>query len=82
MDLLTHSQNATHLYVGDLFYSIGIEGFPGGSDGKKSSCNVGDLGLIPGLGRSPGEENSFPLQHSGLKNSMDYKVHGVTKSQM
>ena len=43
-------------------------GFPGGSDGKESACNVGDLGLIPGLGRSPGEENSYPLQYSGLEN--------------
>ena len=47
------------------------EGFPGGSDGKESACNVGDSGLIPGLGRSPGEGNSCPLQNSGLENSMD-----------
>ena len=39
-------------------------GFPGGSDGKESTCNAGDLGSIPGLGRSPGEENSYPLQYS------------------
>ena len=45
--------------------------FPGGSDDKKSACNVGDLGLIPELGRSPGEGNSYPLQYSGLENSMD-----------
>ena len=45
-------------------------GFPGGSDGKKSSCNVGDLGSIPGLGRSPGEGKGYPLQCSGLENSM------------
>ena len=44
--------------------------FPGGSAGKESTCNVGDLGLIPGLCRSPGEENSYPLQYSDLKNSM------------
>ena len=55
-------------------------GFPGGSDGKKSSCNVGDLGSIPGSGRSPGEGNTYPLQYSGLENSMDYIVCGVTKS--
>ena len=42
-----------------------------GSDGKESACNVGDLGLIPGLGRSPGEGNGYPLQYSGLENSMD-----------
>ena len=46
-------------------------GFPGGSDGKESACNAGDLGSIPGLGRSPGEGNSYPLQCSGLENSMD-----------
>ena len=55
-------------------------GFPCGSAGKESACNVGDLGLIPGLGRFPGEEKGYPLQYSGLENSMDYKVHGVTKS--
>ena len=47
------------------------EGFPGGSDGKESSCSVGDLGLIPGLGRFPGEGKGYPLQYSGLENSMD-----------
>ena len=41
-------------------------GFPGGSAGKEPTCNAGDLGSIPGLGRSPGEGNSYPLQHSGL----------------
>ena len=46
-------------------------GFPGGSDGKVSARNVGDLGLIPGLGRSPGEGNGNPLQYSCLENSMD-----------
>ena len=56
-------------------------GFPGGSAGKESSCNVGDLGFIPGLGRSHGEGNSYPLQYSGLENSMDCIVHGVAKSQ-
>ena len=44
-------------------------GFPGSSAGKESACDAGDLGLIPGLGRSPGEGN-YPLQHSGLENSM------------
>ena len=59
-----------------------IKGFPGGSAGKDSSaCNVGDLGSIPGLGRSPGEGSSYPLQYSGLENSMDCIVHGVAKSQ-
>ena len=45
--------------------------FPGGSAGKESTCNVEDLGLIPGLGRSPGEGKGSPLQYSGLENSMD-----------
>ena len=48
---------------------------------KKSACNVGDLGSIPGPGRSPGEGKGYPLQYSGVKNSMDCIVHGVTKSQ-
>ena len=52
-----------------------------GSAGKESACNVGDLGLIPGLGRSPGEGNGYPLQYSGLENSMDCTVHGVIKSR-
>ena len=56
-------------------------GFPVGSAGKESICNVGDLGLISGLGRSLGEGNGYPLQHSGLENSMDCIVHAVAKSQ-
>ena len=56
------------------------QGFPCGSAGKESVCNVGDLGLIPGLGRSPGEGKGHPLQYSGLENSMDCIVRGVTKS--
>ena len=55
-------------------------GFPCGSAGKESLCNVGDLGLIPGLRRSPGEGNRYPLQYSGLENSIDSIVHGVAKS--
>ena len=55
-------------------------GFPGGSDGKESAHSAGDLGLIPGLGRSPAEGNGYPLQYSDLENSMDYS-HGVAKSQ-
>ena len=46
-------------------------GFPGGSAGKESTCNAGDLGLIPGLGRSPGEGEGYPPQYSGLKNSFN-----------
>ena len=64
---------------------FGSKGFPGGSAGKESACNAGDLGSIPGLGRSPGEGNGYPLQDSCLENSMDSgawqaTVHGVTKS--
>ena len=56
-------------------------GFPGDSAGKESTCNVGDLGSIPGLGRSPGEGKGYPLQYSGLENSMDCMVYGVAKSR-
>ena len=49
-------------------------GIPGGSAGKESACNAGDLGLIPGLGRSPGEGSGYPLQYSGLENSVDYSM--------
>ena len=52
------------------------------SAGKESTCNVGDLDLIPGLGRSPGEGNGYPLQYSGLENAMDCIVNGVAESDM
>ena len=60
-------------------------GFPGGSAGKESACNAGDLGSIPGLGRPPGEGNGYPLQYSDLENSMDRgtwwaAVYGVAQS--
>ena len=58
-----------------------VKGFPCGSAGKESTCNVGDLGSIPGLGRSPGEGKGYPLQYSGLENSLDCIVPGVTKSR-
>ena len=59
--------------------------FPGDSDGKESTCNVGDLGSISGSGKSPRERNGYPLQHSCLENSMDSgawqaAVHGVPTS--
>ena len=68
-------------------YSVGIvytSYFPGGSDGKESTCNTGDPGLIPGLGRSPGEGNGNLLLYSYLENPMDREawratVHGITK---
>ena len=61
------------------------KGFPGASNSKESACNVGDPGLIPGYGRSPGEGNGNPLQYSFLENSMDRgawqaTVHRVAKS--
>ena len=62
-------------------------GFPGGSDSKESTCNVGDLGSIPGLGRSPGRGHGNPLQYSFLENPhghrslVGYRVSGLTKSQ-
>ena len=58
-----------------------LVGFPGGSAGKESASTAGDLGLIPGLGRSPGEGKGYPLQYSGLENSMDCIVHGVAESR-
>ena len=56
-------------------------GLPGGSAGKESTRNVGDLGSIPGLGRSPGEWKGYPVQYSGLDDSMDCIVHEVAKSR-
>ena len=56
-------------------------GLPKRLSGKESACNAGDLGSFPGLGKSPGEGKGYPLQYSGLENSMDCIVYGVTKSQ-
>ena len=56
-------------------------GFPGGSEGKASACSAGDLGSIPGSGRSPGEENGNPLQYSCLENPMDGEATEVPKSR-
>ena len=62
-----------HLFFSVLLYCHlnEISGFPCGSAGKESTCNAGDLGSIPGLGRSPGEGKGYPLQYSGLENSVD-----------
>ena len=68
----THTHTHTHIY---------IHGFPCGSAGKESACNAGDPGSIPGSGRSPEEGIGYPLQYSGLENSMDCIVYGVAKSQ-
>ena len=57
-------------------------GFPDSSVGKESACNAGDAGSIPGSERSAGEGIGYPLQYSGLENSMDYIVHGVAKTRL
>ena len=57
-----------------------IQGFPDSSVGKESAFMEGDLGLIRGLGRTPGEGKGYPVQYSGLEKSMDYKIRGVAKS--
>ena len=71
----------------DLILGMKCLGFPGDSDGKESTCNAGDLGSIPALGRSPGGRHSNPLQYSCLQNPMDRgawraTVHGVMKLDM
>ena len=75
-----HSSDIHNSNVLIFFIIVPSMGFPCGSAGKQSTCNVGDLGSIPGLGRAPGEGKGYPLQYSGLENSMDYIVHGVAKS--
>ena len=66
---------------GQMAIALWTRGLPCGSAGKESACNAGDLGLVPGSGRSLGEGNGHPLQYSGLENSMDCILHGVTKSR-
>ena len=66
----------------DIISLICTSDFPCGSAGKEEACNVGDLGLIPGLGRSPREGKGYPLQYSGLENSMECIVHGAAKSRI
>ena len=65
-----------------LYLGAPIFGFPGGSVGEEFTCSVRDLDSIFGLGGSLGEEKGYQLQYSGLKNSMNYIVHGVAKSRM
>ena len=64
-----------------MSFCMSAMGFPDSSVGKESSCNAGDLGSIPGLGRSPGEGKGYPFQYSGLENSTDCTVHRVAKSR-
>ena len=63
-----------------IFWSSVLKGFPDNSVGKESTCTARDPSSIPGLGRSPGEGKGYPLQYSGLENSMDCTVHGVAKA--
>ena len=70
MDKDKHKHICISLHIRNLY------SFPCDSAGKESACNAGDLGSIPGLKRSPGEGNSYPLQYSGQENSMDSRVLG------
>ena len=70
-DLWTAKNEDRHLALEISIKPRESGGFPGGSDGKESAGNTGDLGLTPGLGRSPGEGNGNPLQYSCLENPMD-----------
>ena len=81
---MLYSRSLLSVYF--IYSSVYSLGFPGGSDGKKSTCNAGDAGLIPGWVRSPGERNGNPLQYFCLENSMDRgacqaTVHGIAKSR-
>ena len=67
-------------YLWHTYYIYVYIGLHGGSANKESTCNVGDLGSIPGLERSPGEGNGYPFQYSDLENSMNCTVYGVAKS--
>ena len=80
---LTSSPSGSSIIVGvhSIHLPLITEHFPGDSYSKESPCNVGDLGSIPGLRRSPREEDGYPLQYSGRENSMDCIVHGIAKSQ-
>ena len=79
-ELQLQSPEIPHLVMKYFLIYVYTQGFPDSSVGKESACNVGDLGSIPGLGRPPGEGKGYPLQYSGMENSMDYIVHGVAES--
>ena len=84
IDRLDLNLSSFCLFVSSEFYlkkRFLLYSFPCGSAHKESTCNSGDLGLIPELGRSPGEGKGYPLQYSGLENSSDCIVHGVAKSR-
>ena len=70
------------LFLSNRLCNLLICSFPGGSAGKESACNVGDLGSIPGLGRSPGEGKGYRLQCSSLENPMDDSPWGCRESDM
>ena len=77
----TQYQLVRNIHKSKIFNSVNIEkGFPCGSAGKESACKAGDLGSVPGLGRSHGEGKGYFLQYSGLKYSMEWVVHRDAKS--
>ena len=86
-DILGPSRTDPHLIHLCMYHTHSIsllwvsKWLPLWSASKESACNVGELGLIPGLGISPGERKGYPLQYSGLENSMGWRVHGVAKSR-
>ena len=80
------SQKKQENFIKKIYFCFIHRGIPGGSDSKASACNAGDLGSIPGSGRSPGEGNGNPVKYSCLENPMDGEawwatVHGVAKNQ-
>ena len=87
VSLSGHCEKLVSSLLGSFVDSLNLSwGFPGGSGGKESACNAGDLGSIPGFERCPGEGNGYPLKHSCLENSMDRRawqatVHGVAQSR-
>ena len=79
-----HRQIANSKFIdsyADSLYTLSHQGSPNSSVGKESACNAGDPALSPGSGRSPGEWIAYPLQDSGIENSMECRVHRATKSQ-
>ena len=73
--------SALEVWARTPFFGVLFLGLSCASAGKETALSAGDLGLIPGLGRSPGEGKGYPFQYSGLENSMDSIVYGVTKSR-